>query len=264
MDINPNTGVNLSYPVSVVMATRWEWAATQIELIRKSRDLLQKIVDADLYLADERAKLERRGTLTIKGLTDALLALAKKEFVGAWRSADQDVWRAIPRMIDAVKQRMLPVADKTDMAAAVRRSDIRRLWMALDLGPRMGLLANPTQELAQALGEVPGALLGLSETEAAVLQTGLGENQFPVETAQLTELQDFQTFVGVIFRMVQGDVSNTLGNTRGLDAATSFETLVWGGPLPVQTTAFRLGRIGENRLLPGVTSGADVDVVKVD
>jgi len=143
--------------------------------------------------------------------------------------------------------------DGNDTLAGLGGTDVRRLWSAMQTGARLAMLANPTRDLAAALLEVPGSLLGLTERDAAMLQQGLGENQFPDELAAIRDLEAVRTFAGTIMTMTQ----TTVMNITNLDRA-GFEALMWGGPLPVISPAFRLNAAGTGpatTIEPGVVTG---------
>jgi len=175
-DLNQITGngIDLHHPVTIMMATRWEWTDTKVQLLPRVRTLLQNVIDAMLDVSSQYEKLQRRGHLTPAGLVDVIKTTVVKDFAPRWRAADMDGWRKLPVEIGYLKHQMVPVVDKADFAGAVLRSDLRRLWMAMKPPQRIGLVVNPTRDLAAALLEIPGALIGLNEHDAALLQSCLG------------------------------------------------------------------------------------------
>jgi len=240
-------------PIAVLMRTRWAWETTEVQLIHRVKTNLDKLVDGLVGIQSQHEKLRGRGTLTPAGLSEATAMAATQTFAPAWRAVDSDGWRKLPLEIGGLQFAMVPTVDKTDIAGAILRTDLRRLWLAMQTGDRLAMLANPTRDLAAALLEVPGAMLGLTARDAAILQQSLGENQFPDELAAIRDLEAVRTFAGTIMTMAQ----KTIMGITALDRA-GFEALMWGGPLPAVSPAFRLNAAGTGSattIEPGVVTG---------
>ena len=176
-------------PIAMMLRTRWVWTETKVQLIHRVKTNLDKLIDALVEMSATHSKLRGRGTLTPAGLSEATAMAATQTFAPAWRAVDSDGWRKLPLEIGGLQFAMVPKVDKADTAGAILRTDLRRLWLAMQTGDRLAKLANPTHDLPAALLEVTGAMLCLTERDAAILQQSLGQTQFPEQLAAIRDLE---------------------------------------------------------------------------
>lgn len=249
----------IGYPAGILLHTQWQWDNPKVDLTRRTKGMMDNLVDQVMALKDKYDALLRTGQLTTAGVRDQVAASVRKDFVPVWKYIDKEAWLGIQAMIADLRGQMVPKTEKADVAGAVLRSDLRRMWGAMASEVRMGLLYNPTRDLTAALLEVPGAMVGLKPADAEALLERLGETQFPQQMAAIEELQDVRVFLGSIMVFVQSDVMAMLKQ----DAA-DFEKLVWGDTLPWNTKSFQLNTTGTGPKVtpvPGDLSGVSTDMI---
>ena len=108
-------------PIAMLMRTRWAWEATEVQLIRRVKTSLDRLVDALLGIQSQHEKLRRRGTLTPAGLSEATAMAASQDFAPAWRKADVDGWRQLPIEVGVLQFAMLPKVDRLGFKFQVQR-----------------------------------------------------------------------------------------------------------------------------------------------
>jgi hypothetical protein len=149
----------------------------------------------------KRSELEKRGTLSPKGVAEAVREFAGKGVIPELKKFRERV--AAERA--NLKQRRAalgkPKVDPTDLAAAMLRQEYRSYVRSLGLGDRARVLLSDDMEMIAAVLEVPPALSGLADDLLArvvdhyIEKTAGGELKAIEETEEALSL--VQAAVGV-------------------------------------------------------------------
>ncbi|BAV45843.1 Uncharacterized protein MLTONO_0940 [Mesorhizobium loti] len=110
-----------------------------------------------------RSQLAKPGTLSEKGLNDAVRSLAAEKVVPELRRAMWTAERAANGLKNELSRLAVPRQhDKTDIAGAMLRGEIRTMLRGMDSGERHGLIMSDPMFLTAAF-EGPAALSGMTE-----------------------------------------------------------------------------------------------------
>lgn len=132
---------------------------------RRHHLLMTRAMDAIEALEAKRLELAEPGTLTPKGLRDAVRQFAAKTTVPALRSVQHEIDKA-ERALAAERQKLsIPKPDPNDVAGAMIRAEWRAHLRAMKPGEvgKMLMQDNPDPRALEAVFEVPAALVGLPQ-----------------------------------------------------------------------------------------------------
>ncbi|MER8923429.1 hypothetical protein [Mesorhizobium sp. M0802] len=145
------------------LESRWrpEWSD------RSDLSRLKAAFNKALYFVDtvpkSRSQLAGPGTLSDKGLREAVRAHAAEKVVPDLRRAMWETERTANGLKNELSRLAVPRQhDKTDVAGAMLRGEIRSMLRGMENGERIGLIMSDPTYLTAAF-EGPAALSGLSE-----------------------------------------------------------------------------------------------------
>ncbi|RVD54540.1 MULTISPECIES: hypothetical protein [unclassified Mesorhizobium] len=145
------------------LKSRWlpEWSRRS-DLVRLSASFFKALDVIDL-MPKTRSDMGQPGNLSEKGLNESVRAFAAEKVIPDLRRA---MWTA-EKTANGIKNDLSKLAiprqhDKTDVAGAMLRAEIRTMLRGMDQGERLGLIMEDPAFLAAAF-EGPAALSGLTE-----------------------------------------------------------------------------------------------------
>jgi len=165
---------------------------------------LRALVDAAKAKAEELAASK---DFTPAGKKSQLAAWAQTEVAKAMKKAERAA-RGAESGREGVRELMrskLFDADKTDFAAAMVRSDIRRWLAAMDAPKRNAFLRSPdvSPEIALAVHEAPAALSGISEEQRAEFHDRSLLAAHPALAEQIDEIDEAEASLSDHVRAVR-------------------------------------------------------------
>ncbi len=187
--------VSMADPLGTMVATRWTWQDSTQAIIARTHGHLLALATAGNKLRDEAGAQRTARRLTDKGLREHLVDFLSREFAPAYRRADHDGRRGIERQIETLRAQGVRKIEPTDAAAAMLRSDLRRMFFDMTVGRRKALLIEPPALLATALLELPEAFHGMEADEADRLRERAFGAEFPEQAGQIEELRAVHEFV---------------------------------------------------------------------
>jgi hypothetical protein len=133
------------------------------------------------------------GKFTEAGLKADVLAFALNNVIGPLHKARTTIGKAKAELAERKSKLTIQQPDKTDIAAALLRQEIRAHLRAMPQTERdkylVGNLDNLPPVVAEAILTAPPELSGIAETHRALLTEKALEAQHPGEVAQVSELQ---------------------------------------------------------------------------
>jgi hypothetical protein len=133
------------------------------------------------------------GKFTEAGLQADVLALALNNVIGPLHKARTAIGKAKAELAQRKSKLTLQQPDKTDIAAALLRQEIRGHLRGMPQAERdkyvVGNLDNLPPVVAEAILTAPPELSGIAETHRALLTEKALEAQHPGEMEQVSELQ---------------------------------------------------------------------------
>ncbi len=200
------------------IASRWrkEWVSRP-ELVRLSREFLKVLSFLDEVPA-ARAALAKEGKLS-EGLNDAVREHYADAVVPNLRRAVHEVELTI-NDIAGRRARLCQIeVDKTDIASALLRQEMRQRLVAMSEGERVGTIMLDTQ-IRGAAFEGPAMLSGFTEQSRAELKRRLMVDEYPEEAALLEKAEEAVKVANTVIGMVAGALQQSAGfdNEQALGA----------------------------------------------
>jgi len=96
--------------------------------------------------------------------------------------------------------------DKTDVAAAILRMDVRRKWFDMKPHQKAATLHNPPAILATAILELPPAIHGLDEAKEDELRESAFSHDFPDHANDIAELKNVLEFTTTAISLARDQV----------------------------------------------------------
>ncbi|CCE97206.1 conserved hypothetical protein [Sinorhizobium fredii HH103] len=146
-------------------------------------------------LVDKLAKKHReqkdKGTLSQKGLDEAMREFVTKEIVPQLARARGKLETSTEN-VDAKRQALtIPKPDKSDVAGALLRQELRTYLRGLSLGQRAALLLqNPDPATIAAVFEAPNHLSGIDDKLRTELEAAIVAASHPQKLAQIQDERD--------------------------------------------------------------------------
>lgn len=213
--------ISLADPLGTMLASGWVWHDSGQPIVARTHGYLMALATGANKLRDEAAAQRTAGRLTETGLQEHLVAYLSREFAPAYRRADHDGRRGIERQIETLRAQGVRKIEPTDVAAAILRSDLRRMFFDLPEMNRAALLREPPVILATALLELPEAFHRLDADDLRERAFGA---DFPELSGQIDELRDVHRFVVSGLTVARDDAMGSAG--IGL---SEFNLAVWNG-----------------------------------
>jgi hypothetical protein len=203
------------------LRSRWDSDWNTSHLTRPVAGFPGKIDDAVASFTDQRHRLEQSGDFTAAGSRNQLRAVAGTTIVLLLKKARGELIAA--RSAVAAKQSELvkPAIDKTDVAGAMLRREMRDHLRTLPTAERMAMLLE-SDEFASAYAELP-ALVPLPREFADRVAAERLEKTHGPELRQLEEAHAAFEIVGAMIDVATDAVRQELG----LDER-AFETFMSG------------------------------------
>jgi hypothetical protein len=223
----PVKAFDMATPIASAVALSWHWKDSTIPLMQSVYGKLSKMAAAESRFLDQYHAANTNPNLTDAGKLAANEAVFSATLAPIYRDVQMD-GQSIKNMIASLKANSLPRVDPADVAGAMTRSDIRRIFLQMEPVKRtVAIKANPSKQLAAALLEFPPELLGLSQQDVADLTAAFGESAYPEYAAQIAELGLGLDAAKTVLQMVVVLAADKLRMNR-----QQVETLIWGGTLP--------------------------------
>lgn len=170
---------------------------------------LQKLSDD---LIAYRSKTEAPGTLSQKGVLEAVRAEAQKLAIPNLRRIQHHVQQAGKKLESKRKALSVPAFDKTDIAGAMLRAELRAHLRNLDEAKRTGLLSvDPDPMMVAAVFEAPECLTDVSGEFRQRIETVFVETHYPKEVSQIEEERELLNVVGMALEISGKSVRETTG-----------------------------------------------------
>ncbi|WP_294609336.1 hypothetical protein [uncultured Roseovarius sp.] len=213
--------ISLADPMGSMLASGWAWHDSEQPIIARTHNYLAALATGANKLRDEVAAQRAAGRLTETGLKEHLVRFLSREFAPAYRRADRDGRRGIKRQIETFRAQGVRAIEPTDVAAAILRSDLRRMFFDLPEMARTALLIEPPVILSTALLELPEAFHRLDADELRERAFGA---DFPELSVQIDELRAVHLFVASSLTVARDDAMSS----AGIDLC-EFNLAVWNG-----------------------------------
>lgn len=218
---------DISAPIASVVSMSWTWRDTTLPLMQSAYSKLAKMVETEPRFLDKYYASNSNLNLSEAGKSVAITDAFNATLAPAYRDVQSAGW-SMAKMIASLEVNSLPRVDPADLAGAITRSDIRRIFLGMDTMTRtVAIKSNPSPQLAAALMEVPAELLGLSADDVASLKTAFAAESFPDNAAAIDELSDGLEVVKTALRMTV-----VLACDKFRMNPVQVDVLIWGGPLP--------------------------------
>jgi hypothetical protein len=118
--------------------------------------------------ADHKSTLARDGRMTPRGQQEALRESLTSTFGKQWAKAKAPIAKARAEIQTRRAALTVKAVDKTDMAAALERQEIRQWIRSLDIGVRQSVVASSSdRRILQAALSAPPELSGIANPKAA-------------------------------------------------------------------------------------------------
>jgi len=186
-----NTNIRIS--MLAEMTRRWKPTAAT------GRLNLKALIESVEGLHHKHAEIREAGDLSDKGRQAETRRFATTTIVMAIAKAERSLAKA-KAAVDKQKADLLPPApDKTDVAGAVLRSDLRRHLLSLAPTERTALMMTDSAYLLAAR-EAPGSLMGINAKTMAEFEARLIAEANPQATADIEAGEESLTAFSAVLR----------------------------------------------------------------
>lgn len=219
--------LDMAHPIASTLVVAWHWKDSTIPLMQGAFTRLTKLAETEHRFMDKYYAVTASNLLSDAGKKSAIEEAFSTIVAPVYRDAQLE-GQSMKNMIASLKANSLPRVDPTDVAGAMTRSDIRRIFLSMDpIKKQVAIKSNPSKQLAAALLEFPPELLGLTPQDVAELTASFGESAYPENARQIDELTDGLDVVKTLLRLA---MVVAVGKLRMTEAQV--EALIWGGVLP--------------------------------
>ncbi|MEW6630320.1 MAG: hypothetical protein AB1440_05580 [Pseudomonadota bacterium] len=187
------------------------------QIVSRIRDeKLREAAAACLAVADRfRARADAiKGdpSFTQIGRDKALQDEATKNFLPGLKAASQPIARALAEANQARAAISLPAPDKSDIAGALERQEIRAFVRAMEHGDRISLLFGTVDErIVDAVLSAPGALSGLSDELFGKIRDLVVERRHGDQVAKIREAEETAEAAQAALQVAQNDIKAATG-----------------------------------------------------
>ncbi len=158
-----------------------------------------------------RAKTEEPGTLSAKGILEAVRSHAAKQAAPDLRRQQYRLAQAAQKLAAKRKALSVPDFDKADVVGAMMRAEIRTHLRSLDEARRTALLSiKPSSELVAAVFEAPDFLTGISGELRNRIETAFIETHHPNKLAAIEQEAELVDVVGMAFQTSATEIREAL------------------------------------------------------
>ncbi|WOS62167.1 hypothetical protein [Sinorhizobium fredii] len=142
-------------------------------------------------LGAKHREVQAKGTLSQKGIDEAMREFATKEIVPSLARARGKL-EASTEAVDAKRQALtIPKPDKSDIAGALLRQELRTYLRSMSRGDRADLLLrDPDAATIAAVFEAPNHLSGIDDKLRTELEARIVAASHPQKLAQIEEERD--------------------------------------------------------------------------
>lgn len=205
--------------MSVIEAlkSRWhpEWSS-RVDL-RPLETAFRHAVHFAESIPNHRAEVAQPGTLSAKGIADAVRSRAAEKVVPELRRAAWEVEKAGNDLTNQRLRLAVPKPDKADVAGAVLRSEIRTFLRGMSQGERVGAVMTDPEFLVAAF-EGPAALSGLTNDLRAELEERMIQQQHGDAVALMDDAREAIALTDAAIGVALVALRNATG-FEGKDAA---------------------------------------------
>lgn len=176
---------------------------------------------AGIRIRNQGEALRKEGKLTKAGISEKLREFARTETLPALNQASA----MVKRMRDDVKSRRaalgLKPVDKTDLVAAMLRSEVRAWIKGMDQSGKAAVLFDDSMPdiVIQAVFELPPQMIGATPQFLADVQKRIVERDFGPTLAVLDEIEEAATVLDVAVNFATGDMKDETGFLDSPNAA---------------------------------------------
>lgn len=150
------------------------------------RTALDKLRAFGSSLTAHRAKLEAPGTLNSKGVREGIREFATKNIASSYYRERRRIEQDKQKLAERQKALTIPSIDKTDVAAAMLRQEIRNYLRAIEPAKLTALLATSGDPvLMSAIIEAPSYLTNVSDEQRGFLERSYIAANHPDELAAI-------------------------------------------------------------------------------
>ncbi|MFB9979452.1 hypothetical protein ACFSQQ_14690 [Mesorhizobium kowhaii] len=198
------------------LKSRWRPEWSERSDLAKLNGSFQKSLHFIESLPTHRAKISGPGTLSPKGINETVRAAAAKDIVPDLRRASWEAEKATNSIKNQKLALAVPKPDKTDIAGAILRQEIRTMLRGLDHGDRVRLVMTDPEFLAASF-EGPAALSGMTPEFRADLQRRMIEEKHGPAIEAMKETEEAIAVATAAIEMAVGTVRTECGFGDGPD-----------------------------------------------
>lgn len=198
------------------LKSRWkpEWSVRSD--FAKLNGSFEKALSFIESLPAHRAKISGPGTLSPKGLSESVRALAADKVVPVLARSKWEAQKAANGIKNQMLALAVPKPDKTDVAGAMVRGEIRAMLRGLDHGERVRLVMTDPEFLVAAF-EGPASLSGLTTEVRADLERRMIEEKHGPAIEAMNETQEAIAVATAAIEMAVNTVKTECGFGDGPD-----------------------------------------------
>jgi hypothetical protein len=160
--------------------------------------------------AAKRAELAKRGTLSAKGIAEEVQAFADKGITPELKKFREQVKADRANLEQRRLKLGTPTIDKSDVAAAVLRSEHRSYLRSLGMGERARLLLEAVDPVMLTAALEAPALSGLDEQLLGKVRQAHIERTAPDELKAIAEAEEAFTLVDTAIALAEQDISGAM------------------------------------------------------
>ncbi|PZV39747.1 hypothetical protein [Mesorhizobium kowhaii] len=192
------------------LKARWRPEWSERSDLKRLHGAFHKALHFIESLPAHRAELSKPGTLSQKGLNDSVRAIAAEKIVPELRRGAWEAEKAANSIKSEMSRLAVPKPDKTDMAGAVLRSEIRTMLRSMDHGKIVNLVMNDPAFQAAAF-EGPAALSGLTEELRADLEKRMVEQNHGATIEAMDDAKEAIALAQAAFEIAISTVKDEAG-----------------------------------------------------
>lgn len=212
----------MSKTAQAALRARWNTDWNVLHLTGPLAGHVAKISDAVADLKGAGAEFRASGRLTEVGIREAIKDKARGETVPALRRAQHELKRTRENIAAYRNKLVAPTIDKSDVAAAMLRQEIRAQLGAMKEGDRIRLLAETKDvRILDAYQELPTFCRIPADIEADLAESRL-EASHGKEVRQIREAQEA---AGVVEAMLT-DAMREIGKDLAMPSKAAFDSFV--------------------------------------
>lgn len=168
---------------------RFKWTDAKFQPIKTA---MEAALDARDAVRAEHAKIAADTRLTGEGRRDATRAFVADKPALAVRLARASAERVRGKLKAAREKLAPPKPDKTDLAAAVMRSELRGMLRAMTASARIAAVLSPNADdmLLQSVLDAPNVATGIDQETRERVYAAAVERAHPGELAKIQEVED--------------------------------------------------------------------------